>query len=244
MNRILLVLFVLTNLVLSAQESVVLRLNFDAGDSYTTTVQLDQKMGAQGGMTMTMAMNSLVSNADSEAIALESKINSIVMNMDQGGMTMNYDSTKSDEELDQMGQMMKSQFDPLLKATIFNSMDLYGNVLETRMEPSLAGMEQFTVNQNAINFPKEAISVGSSWVSETSQQGMNVTTKYAVNTITDGMVLLDISGTVSGVGEGSLKGTSSVDISNGLQTNATVEMTVSVQGMEMNLITTSTMVKN
>jgi hypothetical protein len=244
MNRILLVLFVLTNLVLSAQESVVLRLNFDAGDSYTTTVQLDQKMGAQGGMTMTMAMNSLVSNADSEAIALESKINSIVMNMDQGGMTMNYDSTKSDEELDQMGQMMKSQFDPLLKATIFNSMDLYGNVLETRMEPSLAGMEQFTVNQNAINFPKEAISVGSSWVSETSQQGMNVTTKYAVNTITDGMVLLDISGTVSGIGEGSLKGTSSVDISNGLQTNATVEMTVSVQGMEMNLITTSTMVKN
>ena len=244
MNRILLVLFVLTNLVLSAQESVVLRLNFDAGDSYTTTVKLDQKMGAQGGMTMTMAMNSLVSNADSEAIALESKINSIVINIDQGGMTMNYDSTKNAEELDQMGQMMKSQFDPFLKATIFNSMDLYGNVLETRMEPSLAGMEQFTVNQNAINFPEEAISVGSSWVSETSQQGMNVTTKYAVNTITDGMVLLDISGTISGVGEGSLKGTSSVDISSGLQTNATVEMTVSVQGMEMNLTSTSTMVKN
>lgn len=42
---------------------------------------------------------------------------------------MDYDSNKFFEELDQVGQMMKSQFDPILKATIYNSLDFYGNVL-------------------------------------------------------------------------------------------------------------------
>ena len=40
------------------------------------------------------------------------------MNMMQGGMTMSYDSNKKDEELDQMGQMLKSQFDPMMEAQL------------------------------------------------------------------------------------------------------------------------------
>ena len=227
----------------TAQESVLLRLNYNKGDNYVTSIELKQSMGAQGGMNMTMFMNSNISSVNDQSIMLESKVESVVINMNQGGMVMDYDSNKSSEELDQMGQMMKSQFDPILKATIYNSVDRYGNVLEVKVEPSLPGMEQFTGGQNAINFPEEEVSIGSSWESESENQGMKIVTKYTVTNITDGMISLNIAGDVSGIGTGTLNGKSTVEISSGVQTNATIEMNLSAQGIEMNLITTSTMKK-
>ena len=205
MKKIILLALVIATFTASAQESVLLRLNYNKGDNYLTTVELKQNMGVQGEMNMNMEMNSTVSSADDKAIMLESKIGSIIMNMNQGGMVMSYDSNKSSEELDQMGQMMKSQFDPILQATIYNSLDRYGNVLEVRTEPSLPGMEQFTGNQNAINFPDEEVSVGFSWTSEVDNQGMKVLTKYSVSEISGGAVLLEISGEVSGLATGAMK---------------------------------------
>ena len=227
----------------TAQESVLLRLNYNKGDNYVTSIELKQSMGAQGGMNMTMFMNSNISSVNDQSIMLESKVESVVINMNQGGMVMDYDSNKSSEELDQMGQMMKSQFDPILKATIYNSVDRYGNVLEVKVEPSLPRMEQFTGGQNAINFPEEEVSIGSSWESESENQGMKIVTKYTVTNIADGMISLNIAGDVSGIGTGTLIGKSTVEISSGVQTNATIEMNLSAQGIEMNLITTSTMKK-
>ena len=121
MKKFILLAVLMISFAATAQESVLLRLNYNKGDNYVTSVELKQSMGAQGGMSMTMLMNSNVSNVDDKSIMLESKVESIVMNMNQGGMVMDYDSNKSSEELDQMGQMMKSQFDPILKATIYNS---------------------------------------------------------------------------------------------------------------------------
>jgi len=244
MKKIILLALVLTNFTAKAQESVLLRLNYNKGDNYLTNVELNQNMGGQGEMNMNMEMYSTVNNADDKAITLESKIESIVMTMNQGGMAMNYDSNKTDEELDPMGQMMKSQFDPILQATIYNTFDRYGNVLEVRMEPKpLPGMEQFTDNQNAINFPDEEVSVGSSWTSEVDKQGMKVLTKYTVSKIYDGVVLLDVSGTLSGLATGNINGNSIVNISSGIQAASTIEMTMSVQGMEMSFVTSSTMTK-
>ena len=243
MRKFILLALLTISFTASTQESVLLRLNYNQGDNYITSIELEQNMGEQGGMSMMMKMNSKVNSVDDELIMLESKIKLIAMNMNQGGMVMDYDSNKSSEELDQMGQMMKSQFDPILKATIYNSVDRYGNVLELKVEPTLPGMEQFTGSQNAINFPDEAVSVGSSWVSEADNQGMKIVTKYTVTSISDGMIYLDVSGDVSGIGVGTIIGKSTVEISSGIQTNATIEMTISAQGIEMNMVTSSTMKK-
>ena len=72
---------------------------------------------------------------------------------------------------------------------------------------------------------------------------MKIVTKYTVTNIADGMISLNIAGDVSGIGTGTLIGKSTVEISSGVQTNATIEMNLSAQGIEMNLITTSTMKK-
>jgi hypothetical protein len=57
------------------------------------------------------------------------------------------------------------------------------------------------------------------------------------------MVFLDLSGDVSGIGAGTINGKSTVEISSGIQTNATIEMSISSQGIEMSMVTTSTMKK-
>jgi len=244
MKKVLIALLVITTLSATAQESVLLRLNYTKGDSFLVTTESNQSMGAQGGMNMKMTMGMIVADVEEEIIKTESQITSIVMNMMQGGMTMNYDSNKSDEELDQMGQMLKSQFAPMMEAVIYNTSDLQGNMIDTKLDPAIPGMEQITNrSMNTINYPKEKVSVGSSWTSENENQGMKMTTKYTVSSIADGLVSLDVSGDMSGAGTGTIKGKSTVEISSGISNNSEIEITIATQGMNITATTKITVSK-
>lgn len=243
MKKVLIALFVITTLSVTAQESVLLRLNYTKGDSFLVTTESNQSMGSQGGMNMKMTMGMIVADVAEENIKTESQITSIVMDMMQGGMTMNYDSNKSDEELDQMGQMLKSQFAPMMEAIIYTSQDRMGNMIETKVEPSIPGMEQLTNSSNTVNYPEEKVSVGSSWTSENNNQGMTTSTTFTVSSIANGVVILDVSGEVSGAGTGSIKGKTTVDISSGVPTSATLEVTISAQGMDITVTTNTTTTK-
>ena len=235
MKKVLILFVMAIAMNVAAQESVLLRLNYTKGDSFLVTTESNQSMGSQGGMNMKMTMGMIVADVAEENIKTESQITSIVMDMMQGGMTMNYDSNKCDEELDQMGQMLKSQFAPMMEAVIYNTLDLQGNMIDTKLDPAIPGMEQITNrSMNAINYPKEKVSVGSSWSSESENQGMNMTTKYTVSSIADGFVTLDVSGDMSGAaGTGTIKGKTTIDISTGISNNSEIEMTIATQGMNI-----------
>ena len=236
MKKVLIALFVITTLSVTAQESVLLRLNYTKGDSFLVTTESNQSMGSQGGMNMKMTMGMIVADVAEENIKTESQITSIVMDMMQGGMTMNYDSNKSDEELDQMGQMLKSQFAPMMEAVVYNTLDYQGNMIDTKFEPAIPGIEQMINNRamNAINYPKEKVSVGSSWSSENENQGMKMTTKYTVSSISGGVVTLDVSGDMTGAaGTGTIKGKTTIEISSGISKNSETEITMATQGMNI-----------
>lgn len=244
MKKVLIALLVITSITTTAQESVLLRLNYTKGDSFLVTTESNQNMGSQGGMNMKMTMGMIVADVVEENIKTESQITSIVMDMMQGGMTMSYDSNKNDEELDQMGQMLKSQFAPMMESVIYNTLDSQGNVLDTKLDPAIPGMEQMTNRaMSTINYPKEKVSVGSSWTSENENQGMKMTTKYTVSSIADGFVTLDVSGDMSGVGTGTIKGKSTVEISSGMSNNSEIEITIATQGMNITGTTKTTVSK-
>ena len=244
MKKVLIALLVITSITTTAQESVLLRLNYTKGDSFLVTTESNQNMGSQGGMNMKMTMGMIVADVVEDNIKTESQITSIVMDMMQGGMTMSYDSNKNDEELDQMGQMLKSQFAPMMKSVIYNTLDSQGNVIDTKLDPAIPGMEQMTNRaMSTINYPKEKVSVGSSWTSENENQGMKMTTKYTVSSIADGFVTLDVSGDMSGVGTGTIKGKSTVEISSGMSINSEIEITIATQGMNITGTTKTTVSK-
>lgn len=246
MKRILIALLVITSIAVSAQESVLLRLNYTEGDSYLMTVESKQGMGAQGGVNMKMNMGMIVSEVSGDNVKTESKILSVALDMMQGGMTMSYDSNKKDEELDQMGQMLKSQFDPMMNSIIYNSYDKLGNITETKVEPSVPGMNQLTEGSGSVIYPNEKISVGSSWSSNKDNQGMKTTTTYTVSQIKDGIVYLDITGNVSGAEgvDGAVKGSSEIEVSTGLAKKTSIEIAISNQGMDITINSNITMTKN
>jgi len=216
-----------------AQESALLRVNYNEGDVYEVKTIQKTSTGIQGGTDMALIMDMAVTEVSDEVIKAESKITSINMDISQNGMSMSYDSSKSDDELDATGKMLKGQLSPMMSAVITSTIDKYGNTLATEIEPSIPGMEQFTNGQATINYPKEEVSVGSSWTSENEQQEMTITTTYTVTKIADGMVYVDIKGDVSGAGTGSMTGTSEIEISTGLAKNTETEITISAQGMEV-----------
>ena len=78
MKRIILVLLVITTLSATAQESVLLRLNYNEGDNYLLTVDAKQNMGLQGGMNMNMTMGVIITEVGAKNIKTESKITSVV----------------------------------------------------------------------------------------------------------------------------------------------------------------------
>ncbi|MCP4437556.1 MAG: hypothetical protein GY810_01270, partial [Aureispira sp.] len=241
----LIALLVITSIAVSAQESVLLRLNYTKGDSYLMTVESKQGMGAQGGVNMKMNMGVIVSEVSGDNVKTESKILSVALDMMQGGMAMSYDSNKNDEELDQMGQMLKSQFDPMMNSIIYNTYDKLGNITETKVEPSVPGMNQLTEGSASVIYPNEKISVGSSWSSNKDNQGMKTTTTYTVSQIKDGIVYLDITGNVSGAAaSGSVKGSSEIEVSTGLAKKTSIEVAISNQGMDITINSNITMTKN
>ncbi|MDP5092224.1 MAG: DUF6263 family protein [Polaribacter sp.] len=242
MKRIITLLFVFASLCLQAQKSVLLRTNYNSGDKYVVIVETINNMGAQGGVNMKMTTNMFIANVNTDTISVESKISNMSMDMLQGGMTMSYDSSAKEEDLEPMGKMMKQQLDPMLKAIIYTKMNKQGELLSTRVEPAFQGMDQFN-KSGSIIFPKEKVSVGSTWSNETEDQGMKMVTNYMVSKIENDTVFLDITGTVSGLGEGTINGMAEIDSKKGLSKKSEINMTISVQGNEMKISTKTTMEK-
>lgn len=245
MKKIVLGLLLVVTTISFAQEKVLLRLNYKKGDSYSTKTKLSQVMGA-GLMTnnMDIHMDYSITNVTGEVYESEAKFVKYVMDMSQGGMQVSYDSTKSEEELDAAGKMMKTQMDPMLKSTLFIKGDKLGNIIETKAEPTFQGVENFTEQSSGVKYPKEAVSVGYSWNVSKDKDGMNFNFSYKVKEITAKNVVLDVSGKVSGIAEGDIKGEVNIDRESGLSLKSSISMAMKIQGQDLTTNVEITQVKN
>ena len=235
MKKLLFLFVLVTALSLTSQESVLLRANYKKGDVLEVKMEQSQNMGAKGGVDMKMSMDMIVTSKDGDIITTESKIKSINMNMLQGGVAMSYDSAMKEEDLDEMGKMMKQQFDPMMKSTIISKVNIQGEILEAKVEPSNPATDQLTKQAKGVKYPSEEVSVGTSWSDVTSQQGMNVTSIFTVSKIENGKVYINITGSVTGMGEGDVKGDLVVDIETGIQDSVSSEMAINAGGMDMKI---------
>lgn len=244
MKRILLALLVLTSISVAAQDAVILRVNYNEGDAYILNVETNTSMGISGFMNSKMTMDMTVPVVKDGLFETVTKLTYIKMDVEQGGISMSYDTGMNAEELDDMGQMMKSQLDPMMNSMIYITFDTLGTKVETRVEPSnAAGLEQLTQSSGSIIYPLEKVSVGSTWTSKEERQGMIMNIIYTVSSIADGTAILDVSGDMSGIGTGTLKGNTSIDITSGVQKDSDLQLTVSSQGIDISTTVKTTMTK-
>lgn len=211
-------LLLVTSMVLAttAQEKVTLRYNFKEGDVYEVKMIVKQEIGTIMAQTTDILMTQKTVSASDDMFTVESKIKKMKMDMIQGANIVSFDSTKSDEELDEMGKMMKAQVGPFLTATITNKINSLGEVTDVVVEPQIAGIEDLTKQSSNIIFPEEAIKVGSSWDLTKSENGMDIKIIYTVKEITKTNVLLSISGYVSAMASGTVDGKMNIDRSSGV----------------------------
>ncbi len=243
MKKILVLLLVTLSVNTFAQESVLLRINYTSGDSYTQLTETSQNIGLQMAMKMSMTSEMKVTEVKDEITNTESQITSIVMNGMQGGMSMSYDSNANEETLDQMGKMLQSQFKPMLDAKIMSSTDKMGNIIEFYTEPVIPAMKDVAKN-NGIAYPEEAVKVGSTWSVSSEEQGIKMASTYTVQDIANGSVYVDISGEISGGAEGTISGTAEIEVSSGALTLMEMQTSMNAQNMTIKGSTKVTMTKN
>ncbi|WP_435415667.1 DUF6263 family protein [Polaribacter aestuariivivens] len=243
MKKLLVLFIVATGLNINAQESVFLKLNYKKGDTFLVQQDVSQNMGAQGGLDMKMKMEMIVTKREKDTFHIKSKIKHIDMNMLQGGQVMTYDSSIKEEDLDPVGKMVKQQFDPMLSAAIFSKVTRNGEVISTKVEPLTPALEQFTKQNKGVNYPKDKVSVGSTWSDEVNEQGMSLKTIYTVAKIENGKVYIDVSGNVSGVDKGSINGNLIIDTKSGVQDSSNMTIFMSSNGMDIEIKTKSKMTK-
>ncbi|WP_159950546.1 DUF6263 family protein [Polaribacter septentrionalilitoris] len=225
------------------QESVLLRFNYNKGDSYIINMTLNQEMGALMASDMNFVMSQKIIATDTDTFDSEMKIEKIVMQIVQSGTEVNYDSSKSDDELDATGKMMKSQMGPMMQALITMKSNNLGEVIETKVEPNVAGLEDMSNQSNNIVYPKKPISVGSSWDMTKTEKGMEMKFTYTVKSITSDLVVLEITGTVSGLGKGTISGKMNIDKDSGVLNSSNIDMDMTVSGQKLLTKVTATMTK-
>lgn len=233
MKKLLVIVLLMISAISFSQEKVLLRYNFKKGDTYKVEMKMLNDMGNSNSIEMNFTMDQEVKSVDSKGVySSEAKISRIVANMKQSGVSVNYDSNKKEEELDQMGKMIKPQMDKVLKTKIFLKVNAIGEILEAKTEPSLPQTNNLTSQTNII-YPKEAVKVGDTWSSTRKENGLDFNFTYKVISITRDKVALDVTGTLSGAGTGSIKGKVNVDKETGVSLDSSLNMDINVQGTKV-----------
>jgi len=232
MKKIFTLLLLTMSLVSMGQETTLLRLNYNKGDKYIMSMDMEQDMSLVT-MLMKMEMSIDVKDVEGDVYSTEMKIQKISMNMNEGETDMSYDSEKGDDDLDDMGKQMKTQFAPMLEMVIFAKTNNLGEVLETRIEPNIPNADQFANQSSSVVYPENKVKVGDTWNFEKDSQGMKMGFAYTVKSITKEVVLLGVTGNISVLAEGTINGNIEVDRMNGIPLNSLINMEMEIAGQKV-----------
>lgn len=230
-NFFTLLLFVATTLTF-AQESTLLRLNYNKGDKYVMLMDMRQDMGA-GKMTMSIEMPMKVIDVTDGVYDSEMSFKRIKMDMEQAGVKVNYDSNLKEEDLDETSKMMVAQMKPILETVLLTKTNVYGEVLDMQMIKGSGSVDQFASQTESVVYPKEAVTVGYSWTTEKDNNGMKISSTYTVKSIDSKVVVLEIKGDITGTSEGNLTGSLNIDKATGVPTTTHITMNFEVMGQKI-----------
>jgi hypothetical protein len=233
MKKLVVLFLVISATISSAQDPVLLRLNYEKGASYSVSMNMSQEMGTMMSMGMSIDMGMKIIDAKGENYESEMKFTKISMDMLQGGNIISFDSSKSDDELDEAGKMMKTQMGPMLEAVVLTKGNILGEITEAVVEPNVPGMEDIANQSSNVVYPKEAVKVGSTWTMSKDEKGMKMDFLYTVTSILKETILLDLSGDVSGMADGKITGNIKIDRTSGIPLETLMNMNLSVNGQEL-----------
>lgn len=233
MKKISILFFVLCSTILSAQEEILLRLDYKKGDVYEITMKMKQDMGNLMNSVMVMEMKQEITESNKEDYLCTMKIRNIKMDVFQGEKVQSYDSTKEVKEEDVFANQMKQALGGMLDANIFVKGNFLGEALEVKIEPNFPGMQEMMASNESIIYPKEKIKVGGTWSMTKNQQGIKMNFTYTVKEINQEFVFLNITGDTSGLATGEISGKMKLDREDGVPVDSTITIDMETAGQKI-----------
>lgn len=240
MKKVLILLVMAIAMNVTAQESVLLRLNYKKGDTYLMTLKQDIS-SAQMDINMNITASMELTDVKGTEFSSQTKFTKVLMDMSQQGMSVSYDSSVSDDELDATGKAIKSQMAPMLQSVISKKENKFGKVLEAKAEPAFQGSEN--VGEASIIFPEKAVRIGDTWTMDKTTNGVNMHFVYEVKAISKTAVDIVVSGKASGMGEGTITGTMQVDRATGVVAKSSITTEINAGGQDMKTVAVSSITK-
>ena len=232
MKKILLVGLFLVSIGMTAQ-SAKLRYDLKKGDKFLVELTLKQNMAPILSMDIDLGMILQATGKQGSDFETQYKISEVKMDVAAQGQNMTFDSKKKDSELTDEERKVKAEIEPALKMIVYQTLSSLGKVTSTKIEPQVQGAAAM-VSQNQflfIEYPTEAVKVGSSWDFGQNMNGVNTQTKYVVTKITNTEVYADITGSIQGTTDAKVGGKVIIDRGTGMMNSMIFDLSVGSTGM-------------
>ncbi len=244
MKKFLVVLLLSVSAISMSQGKVLLRLNYEVGANYEMSMKMNNDMGV-ALMDMDMNMNIEVTGKEEESFLTKTSFTYMAMKVLQGAEEkVNYNSNMKDEELSVEGKKFKSQIAPMMEAVMFSKTSNLGEAKIIKVEPNTPGIEQYVNQSNrSVVYPKEEVTVGSTWTNTQSNQGISMELTYTVKEITKDKVFTTLSGNMSMMPGAKITGSTNIDRASGIPIKSVINIEIDMMGKVVKNTVEATMSK-
>jgi hypothetical protein len=194
----------------NAQKKVKLSYNLQAGNSYLTTIDLDQDIVFEAnGQPMTLDQRvvfkttSSIANQNADSTTISTTIDAVRMEQSIFGMEIIYDSEDTSTLANPMAVEVGKAMEKVLGASIGTVIDEHGNVLRYNLgslgENTDMGNNLSSGNSYVV-FPGAKVAVGDSWeadITPMKNSDMKSHSKYTHNKIGKKTVVIGVVSTIT-----------------------------------------------
>lgn len=102
-----------------------------------------------------------------------------------------------------------------------------------KVDPDIPATSELKNQMNGVEYPEKAVRVGDTWKMTRTEKGVEMNFVYTVKTITSSEVLVDISGKVGGIAEGTISGNMTIDAKTGVPRKSKIDTDMTAGGQEI-----------
>lgn len=243
MRKIFSVLFIVVTAMVTAQESALLRVNYKKGETYLTKIKMKQDLSI-AETTMKMDMLTKVKEVIDTTYKVEISFDKVLMEANQMGMSIKYDSSVKEEDMSMPAKGVHSRMKPMLTMIIGMNVNTFGKTSDMKFIKGEGNLEQVMQNNTAIEYPKEAVKVGTKWTQSSTSNGVKMNTNYTVKSITPTTVVLNVEGKASELATGTITGNVEINRKLGIPTKTEMVLDLETMGQKIKTDLFVTMEKN
>lgn len=194
MKKILITLSILFSISVTAQESVLLRLNCKEGDKFISTISTKKNHSISSSKELTSYETTTVKKVVDSLYVFAMSIDKLIIKGNHNGEDIEYDSSVKTENISQNAAFYHYMAKPSLETTIAIATNKKGKVLDKKRLNGSEDISRAMHTINLITFPEEPVSVGTEWKEETTENNVKTVKTYKVIKITAKKVVISLVG--------------------------------------------------